>query len=337
MQLVCVKKFIRLIFTLSVLLIISNCKTDYSPISQCENIPENYRWTVDTLYIPDHTYVHISAIWGSSASNVYAAGESQSAVGTTLTPMFHFNGQAWQRLKIHSNEGGNIQLGSYMDITGFNESSIYVVGGHSIVHFDGVEWSEEFLDESTDLYSIWANRPDDIWTGGYNGTLYHFNGSSWTFYQAPDSVHIRSISGFDTDEVYAIAGKLVNKRWWSFFLKWDGQKWAVLEKFDTVVTESEDSFGQYDLFAVDSVLFSVGQGLWRRTRTDTLWSPDFYSLTDYLCVFGTSSDNLWLGGAGGSFAYYSNFENALWINSFRNLTTHFRDIWTDGNLSLIHI
>lgn len=321
-------KFIQLLF---ILLSLSNCRREYSPISNVERIPENYNWTVDTLFIPDHAYVHIHTIWGSTADNVYAAGECMSNVAPSLTALFHYDGKKWQRLKIHANDGGNVHAARYLDIAGVSESDIYIsCGGGGILHFDGLEWKERWMASREDLYSIWVNSANDIWTGGYNGTLYHFDGSAWTFYQAPDSVHIRNIAGFDTDEVYALAYNFIAGYTWWYLLKWNGHTWAIQNRQREISLENH-VFGIYGLYAVDSTLFSVGEGLWRRARNDTTWKADFYSLTDYLCVFGTSSDNLWLGGAGGSFAYYPDFENALWINSFRHLTTHFRDIWTDGN------
>ncbi|MBD3225341.1 MAG: hypothetical protein GF313_11460 [Caldithrix sp.] len=312
-----------------VVFVITGCKKDPSALQQNTRQPQDYQWTVDTLYIPDHDYVWMHAIWGSSANDVYVGGDAAGTYGPTLSAMWHYNGENWKRLKIHDNEGGDILLNSFQDIIGFGENDIYFVGSRIIVHFDGKRWTETYLDDDASLYAIWGASPDDIWTGGLDGKLFQYDGSRWHPFQAPDSINIRSLSGFDSDEVYALGYKFIGRHTWWYFIEWDGDNWKIIDK-QREVSSAEHAFGIFDLFAVDSVLFSAGEGLWRRGRQDSSWTTDFYSFTDIYALYGTTPDRMWLGGEGARLTYYPNYSDAHTFSNFRQLTTHFREIWTDG-------
>jgi hypothetical protein len=84
---------------------------------------EAWLFAADFPSIPDD----ISALWGTDASNVYAAA------GTKL---FRFDGSSWSPVALPA--GGD----SIKDIAGTSATDIYAVGvSQTIYHFDGTAWT----------------------------------------------------------------------------------------------------------------------------------------------------------------------------------------------------
>ena len=56
----------------------------------------------------------------------------------------------------------------------------YAVGENgTIIHFDGTTWTTTGSPTSEDLYGIWGSSGTDIFAVGDNATIVHYNGS-WT-------------------------------------------------------------------------------------------------------------------------------------------------------------
>jgi len=107
-------------------------------------------------------------------------------------------------------------------IHGFSSDNIYVAGfkhGDSLgefvslrINFDGNRWSEIEIN-GMGLLAVWGLSSSDLWVGGIEGTLLHFDGTSWHKFSIPDSIWIRSIKGFTTDDVYALAYNVTFSQW----------------------------------------------------------------------------------------------------------------------------
>jgi len=155
----------------------------------------------------------VSAIWGSSADNVYAVGY----VGYIM----HYDGSSWKdesRYRIdyraingtsanniyvvgdfgiidhNDGSGWQLQNGTYIwplyDVLGFAENNIYAVGDMGVVlRYDGSLWGPPvFLDESRPNMGIAASAADSIYVvnckddqhGFDGGAIYKFDGANWT-------------------------------------------------------------------------------------------------------------------------------------------------------------
>ena len=134
-------------------------------------------WTTQTISGPNY-----QAIWGTSASNIFAVGQNG-----IVSAVAHFDGTTWaaqtlpasthvlravwgssatdvwavgdQNTAFHTTNGGvtwvavtisTISSNSFRAITGTSASDIYVVGtGGSIWHWTGVKWVQVFTPDNT--------------------------------------------------------------------------------------------------------------------------------------------------------------------------------------------
>lgn len=133
-----------------------------------------------------------------------------------------------------------------------------------VLRWDGKAWSIAFTAPGA-LYAVWGSSPTDLWIGGEGG-LYHATGasSSALAFQAVElSVPIMSILGFGASDIWATG-------------------------------YSQDLEFTYDTGRVFH--YSGGSG-----AAASEWAEDDVTLSSpalYAKIWGTSDDDLWIGGDG---------------------------------------
>jgi hypothetical protein len=192
------------------------------------------------------TTSNLRGVWGSSATDVYAVGAAGAAchfdgtgwtalsVGTThyleavggssatdvwiASPtglMSHFNGAAWSQLP-------SVVGTTLLAVTSGSASSVAVVGNHgTLMNFTG---SSFVLSQQAGLpiYGIWATDTNNIYASS-NGTILHFDGTTWTSAYAGAANQFNAISGSSNTDIYAVGnnGSIAHfngTSWSQFFL-----------------------------------------------------------------------------------------------------------------------
>lgn len=109
----------------------------------------------------------LSAIHGSSPSNVWATGQG----GTLL----HFDGQAWQRVLPQSFTAASPLYG----VWGSSANDVWAVGPDAgVMHSDGTGWTTSTA-ASGPMTAVSGTGPQDVWAVGPNDVL-HFDGQAWS-------------------------------------------------------------------------------------------------------------------------------------------------------------
>lgn len=117
-------------------------------------------WVVQTLPPANK----LNAVWGSSASNVFAVGD----VGTIL----HFDGTTWTRMT--SPTGFDLQ-----SVSGSSPTDVFAVGNNgAIIRFDGDAWSEVRSPTQDALRSV-SVRQDLVLVGGFTSTFALVRTGAW--------------------------------------------------------------------------------------------------------------------------------------------------------------
>jgi len=142
------------------------------------------------------------AIWGTSASNVYAVGMDGA--------LLHCDGTTWTAEISSTTEKLNA-------IWGVNETNIYVVGDNgALLHKTaaGTTWAVETeslkdVDGSnlstTDFYSVRGSSAANVYMGSINGWFIRFNGTAWTEYDPAPPTGSSKIAGiwpFNSTNIY---------------------------------------------------------------------------------------------------------------------------------------
>ena len=124
-------------------------------------------------------------------------------------------------------------------ITGTSPNDIWVVGGggidyKEIWHYDGNEWN---VNDShfTTPNCVFSISKDNVWLGGNDGNIFHYNGYTWnknfTFQlDNSNSIDINDIWGVSATDIYAVGSVFIgnNPKPGSFVLHYNGEKWSKI-------------------------------------------------------------------------------------------------------------
>ncbi|HCK98529.1 MAG TPA: hypothetical protein DHW42_00280 [Candidatus Marinimicrobia bacterium] len=295
--------------------------------------PREYRWSVDTLQTGREGFqIVMEDIWGNSSKDIYVIGQ-----GDLDQRIYHYDGKEWKPINL----GIDAFIIDSRSIFGFSSDDVYGAGafyGDSValitksamIHYDGSQWSDiDLNDGGRGLLDMWGISPDDIWAGGIEGTLFHYNGVEWTKLAMPDSLWFKKFSGFASDDVYAIAYyPNPNTFIWTYYIiHWDGKDWSVQDKFSDGMPET---FGSHGLEVIDDYLYSAGDGVFRKRGDDTEWekiltqpAPRFYD------IYGTSPDNIFVVGKAGRAYHYNGIDWYLY-EEIQYPDIEYTGVWTDG-------
>lgn len=148
----------------------------------------------------------VHAVWASSPSNVWAAGDG----------LLHFDGQ-------HIVELGERAEGGWTDIWGSGPDDIWVVGARGdVLHGDGRRWQRHRLPGGLPLRAVFAKSPDEAWLASTNQLI------RWT---AMDGFQVATpawLTGdMDIDDIHGVAKDDIWLAASDRLSHYDGQAWSA--------------------------------------------------------------------------------------------------------------
>jgi len=140
-------------------------------------------------------------VWGTSAKNLFAVGSI--ADGT----VYRYDGSAWT--EVWQGKSG------LRSIWGSSEKDIYALGGRTLIHYDGVAWSNAApaLAEGSALFaSVWGTSARHVVAGGSlvnqqgksESLILIYDGVRWTRSRIDSDLEITTLWGLSSDEMFAI-------------------------------------------------------------------------------------------------------------------------------------
>ena len=352
------------------------CERDFSTLPMKKN-PRELSWSIDTLAYPGYNQTAMDDIWGSSATNVYVVGHNSDIGGK----MYHFDGKRWADVKLSAMQGGNI-VGAFQlaAIYGFGPGDIWAVGDYDrlnpnpppyyiehyslvihyngkewqqiktpeglAIHFDGSQWNVVNVPKESELFSVWGISPDDIWMGGLDGTLFHFDGTSVKKDSVPVSISeevyrdyfFSEITGISSDEVYMLltawGNSSVPRR---YLLGRQADSWVVVDStfFPELGLLWMSPSGTLYTAEWDNVYKRQGNS-WIDIADETLKRS--ISVGD---IGGTDDNNIFVVGASGfevdyGEAYHYNGVNWYHLEDVRIANASFNDVEViDGEVFIV--
>jgi hypothetical protein len=309
--------------------------------------PRTYTWTIDTLAYPGSFETRMQQIWGSSPHDVYVVGHNDQAFGK----MWHFDGNKWADVKLSTAQGGTI--GGSIDLAallGFASNDVWAVGEriHSnyqpppnffdsslVIHYDGVRWTEATFPPRGPLMSVWGTSDLDLWAGGEDGVIHHFNGSTWSerlldssFAGLKYPLQITSIAGFSSNDVYAAVYKPDQSppvdSTVVYLYHFNGHQWT---KTDSTLESigSSLAFGTI-LYAVESALYTAGGLVSRKEGNRWVRILD----DDYVARIGGNRMNNLFAVGGEERVYHYNGADWKRYEQFKDPIVFNVGVWTDG-------
>jgi len=144
----------------------------------------------------------LDAVWGSSASDVWAGGDSGFLV--------RWDGMQWTKQKSPTQQGITSIAGS--GTFGVMLASVYY-------HRYGSNWSH-MRSEKVAGRVAWAASPSSAWTAGTMGEVTRWDGNAWTTQRpaiSPVMLISAAIHGFSDSDVWVATGPRLSH--------WDGSSW----------------------------------------------------------------------------------------------------------------
>jgi len=241
----------------------------------------------------DQFNVHLSDIWGTSLSDIWAVGRKYQMYDHSV--VCHWDGTQWEYQIIDAGS-------SLCRMFAVNQDDIFAVGGKKesaypegyVVHYFNGEWNEisDGIPSSDGNYSIWGTSSDNLYIAGRwfeigqeNGPIVHFDGEEWSILSLPTSnMAMKYIDGSSENDIFVAGfeGEMAH---------FDGESWAAME------TGASEDFGDIwvddsgEVFAIvyDSQVLHYDGVEW--SQTDGLPAP--LGLYD---IWGTSPQNVYAVG-----------------------------------------
>lgn len=147
-------------------------------------------WTGDS-FAPDSKYrspdtTAATAIWGSSASDVWASDGDG---------ILHFDGQAWTQ----SYSGS----ANFFGIDGTGPNDVWAVSPRHVVHFDGTSWKEQADASGQAINDVWVAGPNDVWLVGDGGRILHGGTGGFTPVESGITQSLFAIWGASGTDIWA--------------------------------------------------------------------------------------------------------------------------------------
>jgi len=167
-----------------------NCKKSLPvepPGNQKDTTSHNFVWQTFTLGVGSSSTLNDVAIINDSL--VYAVGEiylndSTGQIDPQLYNLAKLEGAMWELKRVTVDFRGNLATPPVEGIFAFSETDIWLAGSDPI-HGDGQSWVDYDIRsisgfDSLDAMKCWGTSLRDMYFVGLSGSLFHYNGSSWT-------------------------------------------------------------------------------------------------------------------------------------------------------------
>ncbi len=179
-------------------------------------------------------FTPLFAVWGSSASDVYAVGGLREAGYGSYGNIAHYDGHVWT--------GAADLYQEFYGVWGSSASDVFAVGSEdagfyigAALHYDGQNWlpmpSATILGYS--LQAIWGASPTDVFAAGGNysgatGVVAHYDGASWSVMVSNVRAALTGLWGTAHSDVFAVGNDLFDDKNGTI-LHYEGSSWSTMD------------------------------------------------------------------------------------------------------------
>jgi len=291
----------------------ADCETGYHPcehdntICCLDSTSHSFSWEIDSLgiygsYLNDVAIVDENDIW--VVGNIETDSTSYNAA--------HYDGSEWELTLI-------VNPDPIMGIIYFSDNDIWMVNGYPI-HWDGNEWTLYPLHNygmQVAVEHLWGTSSSNMYFVGLNGSIVHYDGSSFVQMASGTDVDLKDIAGTpDGEHVFAVGREHISTAP-SVALEFENGNWNTL--YYTEGTQPHDGNLGW-IYGVDvledTVYFSTTSGLWKYNYMTnmSLLIPntviDFNSIA-VLHININSQNDIFFVGAGGHYIHFNGFNYIL--------------------------
>ncbi len=159
----------------------------------------SFIWTKHYLGSAEINHSEIRDIAIISENDIWAVGlfvlPDTNLAGYSDYNAVHWDGTGWEYKKLWYRVPGNyLAVPEITGILAFPGKDMMMFSSFGVIWYDGLNQNRfEVLPLSTS--AVWGTDTNDIYTGGYGGKIYHFNGTDWTPIETGTDLFVQSITG----------------------------------------------------------------------------------------------------------------------------------------------
>ena len=186
---------------------------------------------------------------------------------------------------------------------GSSAIDVFVVGGEgTILHYDGSTWSEMESGTEYHLYDIWGSSRRDVFAVGEWGTIMHYNGSTWSEMESGTADPLTDIWGSSSNNIFAI-GEIHYIGCSEIILHYDGSTWSEMQSSTTSCLNAIWGSSGADIFAVgeEGIILHYDGINWSEMNNPLIGITDNYWLEG---VWGNSGRDVFAVGSSGTILHY---------------------------------
>jgi len=234
-------------------------------LTTMDTTSHNFTWEIDTLGI---SLSYLNDVWIVDENDIWVVGalsiddSTLEYPGHTNYNAAHWDGEAWEMMKIHS--GAELNAIHY-----FSENDIWVSSGGYPAYWDGNEWTMYRLHDmginSGYIYAIWGTSSSNMYFVGRTGSIVHYDGSEFVKMESGRDVDLKDIDGTEDGEYIFIVGN-------NFYVPGESQALMITNGIITELYYSdygipvvEGELGSVTSVSVngDTTYFVTMGGLWK--------------------------------------------------------------------------
>jgi hypothetical protein len=182
-------------------------KSESDPITvhTMDTTSHDFTWEIDTLgnygsYLKDAWIVDENNIW--VVGNIETDSETYNAA--------KWDGKEWTIFRISFYYRSDLISPELYSIYYFSENDIWVTTFGLPVHWDGTTWTlyhiqDMGLDASAG-FGIWGTSSSNMYFVGLNGSIVHYDGSTFTKMESPNATKLLEVAGSSDGEYVFAAG-----------------------------------------------------------------------------------------------------------------------------------
>ena len=308
----------------------------------------SFSWTKHYLGSTNINYSYVNDIAIISENDIWAVGlfvlPDTNLAGYSDYNAVHWDGTGWEYKKLWYRVPGNyLAVPEITGILAFPGKDIMMFSSFGVIWYDGLKQNRfEVLPLSTS--AVWGTDFTNIYAGGYNGKIYHYNGTVWTSIETGTDLKIIDIYGdyykrTKSYEILAVGAKYdlgINSK----ILKIDSEK---------VIEISKQGISDWVLrgwLYSGKKLFVVGDGIYFKNMNDSRWSKhqDPEAIT-IITINGSGLNDIFAGGSHDRLYHFNGIEWKKLLPEFPNSsygTIKIREniivaAGSDGNQGLVTI
>jgi len=243
-------------------------------------------WILQYNPDPDPNANQLRAVWGPSATEVFAVGDYGTILYTSD------NGATWAAMT------SGLTVNIY-GVWGSSAANVFAVGDSgNIRKYDGSTWSAMTSGTTKRLRDLWGSAANNVIAVGEDGTIRKYNGTSWGSMTSGTTLTLQGVWGSSATNIFAVGGAKDGQTGSAIVQKYNGTAWSNILTY-TSIPRFHDAWG-----TSDTNVYVVGEAgtILHTTDGGTNWTampvPTGVNTVTLRDIWGTSDSDIFAVGDG---------------------------------------